>query len=68
MEFDHFIDSLHPQVSQEHYSDASSPVQETEPVEESSSTIVSDTEAIQIEVRHERQMLSYSPSFMCTIY
>jgi hypothetical protein len=42
-------------------------MQETEPVEESSSTIVSDTESIQIGVRHERQVLRYSPS-LCVPY
>ena len=54
---------MHPQtLEDEEHDDAISTIPETEPVEESSSTIVSDTESIQAETRHPRQTLRYSLS------
>jgi hypothetical protein len=54
---------LHPQpLEDEEHDDIISTMPESEPVEESSSTIVSDTESIQVETRHPRQTLRYSLS------
>ena len=44
-----------------------SSVIESEPLDESFSSIVSDTETVQIAVRHERQSLEYSRS-LCVPY
>jgi len=51
----------------EHEDDVHSPVQETEPYQESLSTILSNTQSIDIETRHERQVLEYSHS-LCVPY
>lgn len=51
----------------EHEDDVLSSVQETEPCQESLSTILSDTQSIDIETRHERQILQYSRS-LCVPY
>ena len=61
------INSFHSQPTAEQEINTLSSVLETDPLEESFSSIVSDAETIQIAVRHERQTLEYSRS-LCVPY
>ncbi len=61
------IDSLRTQSSQESDGDTLSAVQETDPYEESFSSVTSNTETILVEEHHTRPMLNYSCSY-CVPY